>query len=119
MNSIVELVVDAHGCAINLSDTALLETAARRAAAKVGAQVVKAATHQFQPYGATVCLILKESHLIISTWPEYQLAIVNIFLCNPSMDAEKCWESLAETLKPAHCRFHRVEHRLSEKVKAA
>lgn len=119
MSTISELVVDAYGCRAELSDADAMLEAARRAAKKVGARVATEAAHRFQPHGITVCLILMESHLIISTWPEHRQAIVNVFLCNPSMDPRVCWDVLAEFLKPERCTFHRVEHRIGKSVKVA
>lgn len=117
-NSIVkELIVDAYGCTENLSDADALEIHARRAAESVGATVAEVACHRFQPHGLTLCLILKESHLVVSTWPEHGLAIVNIFLCNSSMDAHDCWAVLREYLKPSQETLHWVGHRIAPALK--
>ncbi len=118
-NEISELIIDAYGCKPDLSDVVSLERVARDAAAAVGAQVVESIHHRFQPHGLTLCLILKESHLIVSTWPEHQLAIVNIFLCNPSMDARQSWEVMERLLKPEEVIFHSVKHRVAPWKKAA
>ena len=111
-NEISELIVDAYECSADLSHISEIETVARAAVQSVGAQVVETAHHRFQPHGLTLCLILKESHLIVSTWPEHQLAIINIFLCNPTMDARKCWAVIEQVLNPSHCVFHTVKHKV-------
>ncbi|WP_338803026.1 adenosylmethionine decarboxylase [Xenorhabdus griffiniae] len=38
--------------------------------------------HQFQPWGVSGALILAESHFTIHTWPEYQYAALDLFVCN-------------------------------------
>lgn len=124
-NSLVkEFVVDAYGCAENLSDAVQLEKEARKAAESVGATVAEVACHRFQPHGLTLCLILKESHLVVSTWPEHSLAIVNIFLCNNEMNPAECWAVLRKYLKPQQETVHWVSHRIGpaakkKKLKAA
>lgn len=110
MSSIRELIVDAYGCKAELSNPKEIEKAARRALEGEGATVVEVSYHQFQPHGLTLCLILKESHFIISTWPEFQMAIVNIFLCNSDMDAQRVWKKFSTSLKPTQCKFHEVKH---------
>ena len=119
MNPIQELIVDAYGCEANLSDARALEKAARAAVAASGAKVVKSSFHEFQPHGVTLCLILQESHFVLSTWPEYKLAIVNIFLCNQKMDPKTVWKEMARTLKPTHETFHTVSHQVDTGKKAA
>ncbi len=110
MTLIRELIVDAYGCELELSETKRLEKAAREALEAEGATVVKSSHYKFQPHGLTLCLILKESHFIISTWPEYKMAIVNIFLCNDEMDTKRVWKAFSESLLPSQVRFHEVTH---------
>jgi S-adenosylmethionine decarboxylase len=42
----------------------------------------------FQPHGATLVLVLAESHLVVSTWPEHRLAHVDLFTCRADTDPE-------------------------------
>ncbi len=115
MATIQELIVDAYGCEADLSDTKKLEKVARQAVTAIGASIAEVTCYKFQPHGITLCLILKESHFVLSTWPEHGLAIVNIFLCNPEMDTMECWKYVEQALKPESCVFHKVKHTLSSK----
>ena len=110
--TIRELIVDAYDCDTDLNDACALESAGKAAVASVGAEVADKVSCLFQPHGLTICLVLKESHFIISTWPEYRLAIVNIFLCNAAMDPKACWEHFAKTLSPSEVVVHEVKHDL-------
>jgi len=116
--TVTELIVDAYGCSANLSDADALLKAAREAVRSVGATIAEESCHRFQPHGLTLCLILKESHLIVSTWPEHNMAIVNVFLCNPEMSTHKVWEGLSKLLKPTRTTFHSVEHKIGKPAKA-
>lgn len=112
MTTVQELIVDAYGCSGNLSDLARFKTMLRDAADCVGANIVETVHHSFVPHGLTVCAILKESHLVVSTWPEHELVIANIFLCNEKMDGRKCWAILEKELKPKQVVSHLVPHRV-------
>ena len=50
-------------------------------ASATGLQVVKSEKHQFEPHGASVCLLLSESHFACHTWPEHAAATVHIYAC--------------------------------------
>ncbi len=119
MKPVQELIVDAYGCSADLSDAKKLEKASREAVLSVGASIATSTCHAFQPHGLTLCLILKESHFILSTWPEHGLAIMNIFLCNPEMDAKKVWKKLQAVLKPTRFTMHHVDHLIASDKKAA
>lgn len=119
MDRVKELIVDAYGCKADLSDEALLVQKARDAAEFIGATVAETASHRFQPHGLTLCLILKESHLVVSTWPEYNYATVNIFLCSSDMEPKDCWEHLKKTLQPDKEVLHYVTHDIQKLKKAA
>jgi S-adenosylmethionine decarboxylase len=51
------------------------------AARRMEATVVNAQFHAFSPYGVSGVVVIKESHLTIHTWPEYQYAAIDIFTC--------------------------------------
>ncbi|MFG1849601.1 adenosylmethionine decarboxylase [Micromonospora carbonacea] len=42
----------------------------------------------FQPHGVTCVLVLAESHIVVTTWPEYELAHVDIFTCRAGSDPD-------------------------------
>ena len=58
-------------------------------AGKIGNfNVVKKCFHQFKPYGVSGVLVLRESHFTIHTWPEYNYAAVDIFLCDTRLSID-------------------------------
>ncbi len=78
------------------------------AAVAGGANIYHQHWHQFEPWGVTGFLLLKESHISIHTWPEEgNFAAVDIFPCGP-MDVERIVERLRETLRPRRERLVRA-----------
>lgn len=95
-----QLLVDAQGCRGPLDDAEALAAGLDRAARTAGATVVERALARYVPHGVTAVVILAESHIILSTWPEHRLALVDVLLCNDQMDPSVAWEVLAEMLLP-------------------
>ncbi len=108
--NVTELVVDAYGCGADLHDMKRLRKASEDAVRSVGAHIAHAEAHAFVPHGLTLCLILQESHLVLSTWPEHRLVIANFFLCNDKMDPKRVWAALEKFLKPERVVFHEIPH---------
>lgn len=95
-----QLVIEARDCSADLNDADALEQLMRDAAAKVGASEHAASTARFVPHGVTAILILAESHILITTWPEHRLALVDILLCNDGMDPMDAWAVMRAGLQP-------------------
>ena len=102
------LLVDAHGCAGALDDPDLLLELLRKGAAAVGAHEQGTCDVRFVPHGATVVLVLAESHMLLSTWPEHRLALVEVLLCNPSMDPHVAWQEVEAFLQPQRVELREV-----------
>jgi S-adenosylmethionine decarboxylase len=96
--TIRHLLVDASGCSALLDDDEGLVAAMRASAAKVGATEVGEARARYVPHGITAVLFLAESHILVSTWPEHELALVDIQFCNLSMDPSEAWAVLRQAL---------------------
>ncbi|MBL1292799.1 MAG: adenosylmethionine decarboxylase [Thiotrichales bacterium] len=75
------IIADVYGsqALLNRDDMqALLE----QAAVKAGAKILGAHFHSFgERSGHTGVLILAESHISVHTWPEYEYAALDIFMC--------------------------------------
>ena len=83
---IPHLLAELYDCCSDIEDPALLMQAAEAAAAKVGATVVNTSRTIYQPHGATVAVVLAESHILLTTWPEHRMMLFDAILCNPEMD---------------------------------
>ncbi len=83
---IPHLLIDAFGCTGPLDDLACIGAAMEAGAAAVGATTVGRAECRYVPHGVTAVLFLAESHILVSTWPEYKSALIDVLLCNDQMD---------------------------------
>jgi S-adenosylmethionine decarboxylase len=85
-----------------LSDVDLLEQALRAAADAARCTIVGAVSHRYAPHGASVVLLVAESHLSIHTWPERRYAALDIFTCGHTLP-EAAVPVLVKALKaPRH-----------------
>lgn len=77
-------LIEFSGCSSRrVGSAASVETALERFCEEAGLNEVRRARHAFVPHGLTVALILKESHLVLSTWPEHRYAAMSLQLCAP------------------------------------
>ena len=62
--------------------------------------IIDSFRHSYPPYGASIIIVLSESHISLHTWPEHQYISIDIFICDDSMKAHKVVETLKKYLKP-------------------
>ncbi|WP_211253586.1 adenosylmethionine decarboxylase [Alkanindiges illinoisensis] len=76
-------LLDLYGINADLAcNTEKIEVILRHAAKIANATVLQSHFHSFGLYqGVTGVLLLSESHMSIHTWPEYQFAAIDIFMC--------------------------------------
>lgn len=96
----LHILMDLYG-ATGLRDKAALRDALTGAAQAAGATVLSCKLHGFGGEGGvTGVALLAESHISIHTWPEYDYAAVDIFMCgaaNPKLAAEYLCAALHPT----------------------
>ncbi|MGH3564860.1 MAG: S-adenosylmethionine decarboxylase [Pseudonocardia sp.] len=84
----IHAVYDVTDCTSPNPEPADMLQAMRGTVERLGCTVLGELPVLFQPHGATFVLVLAESHLIVSTWPERQLAHVDLFTCRADTDPE-------------------------------
>ncbi len=97
---VYRLAVVARGCGGDLTDNDALTELTRRAAVASGLHVVGETVHAFVPHGLSVALLLAQSHLVLSTWPEHRVAIVDLVVCGDHQAAHAVWQTLQQHLRP-------------------
>lgn len=103
-----EWIVEMYGCTGELNDPRALDRAMIAGAEAVGSKVVQSNHYSFTPHGLTAAIILAESHMMISTWPENSYAVLEILLCNEEMDQEICLEHVNRVTRPEKVMIHKI-----------
>ncbi|ANE47149.1 S-adenosylmethionine decarboxylase [Paenibacillus swuensis] len=70
------------------------------AAEACGATVLSVQSKQFEPQGATVLVLLSESHLSIHTYPERGFAAIDCYTCGETVDPQLAIDHMVSVLKP-------------------
>lgn len=83
-----------------LNNCELLKQHMIEAAEACGATVLSVQGKQFEPQGATVLVLLSESHISIHTYPEKGFAALDCYTCGEAVDPEKAIEYMLQVLKP-------------------
>ena len=71
-----------------------------RAAEAAGATVIGEHAQRYVPHGVTFVLFLAESHIMLTTWPEYRLVMADILLCNAEMSEDAAIDEIARRICP-------------------
>jgi S-adenosylmethionine decarboxylase len=71
-----------------LNDPPRLEGVLLASAKAAGCTVLGSVKHRFEPQGASVVVLVAESHLSIHTWPEHGYAAADILTCGQTLPEE-------------------------------
>ncbi|GLI06630.1 MULTISPECIES: adenosylmethionine decarboxylase [Paenibacillus] len=95
------VAVDTWGVDFELLNNAeWLQAQMVEAAEVCGATVLSVQSKQFEPQGATVLVMLSESHLSIHTYPERGFAALDCYTCGETVDPQLAIEHMLSVLKP-------------------
>ncbi|ALS26970.1 adenosylmethionine decarboxylase [Paenibacillus cisolokensis] len=95
------VAVDAWGVDFDLLNNAeMLQAHMVEAAEACGATVLSVQAKQFEPQGATVLVLLSESHLSIHTYPEKGFAALDCYTCGETVDPQLAIDYMMSVLKP-------------------
>ena len=68
------ILAELYECPEIIHDAKALAEAAKRAAQSVGATIVGEYEVRYVPHGLTIAIFLGESHIVLTTWPEFRSA---------------------------------------------
>lgn len=95
------VAVDTWGVDFDLLNSAeFLQNHMVEAAEACGATVLSVQAKQFEPQGATVLVLLSESHLSIHTYPERGFAALDCYTCGETVDPQLAIDYMLAVLKP-------------------
>lgn len=95
------VALDAWGVRFDLiNDAEWLKHQMIEAAEYCGATVLSVQAKQFDPQGATVLVLLSESHLSIHTYPERGFAAIDCYTCGDTVDPALAIEYMLRVLNP-------------------
>ena len=93
----------------HLTNQDRIEQTLRRAAADCGATLLSLDLHEFSPNGGISGVgILQESHISIHTWPEYEYAAIDLFVCG-TIDPYEALGAIREGLEPGSLQITEVK----------
>lgn len=96
------VALDTWGVDFNLlNDVNCLEAYMRKAAEACKATVLSVQSQKFVPQGATVLVMLSESHLSIHTYPEKGFAALDCYTCGHTVDPMVAIQYMLKVLKPS------------------
>jgi S-adenosylmethionine decarboxylase len=84
----------------HMSDANKIRTILTEAITACGATLLSMDLHVFSPYGGVSGVaVLQESHISIHTWPEFEYAALDVFVCG-TLDPFQAIPVLKEGFKP-------------------
>lgn len=91
-----------------LTDVEIVKEKMRHISKLFRLNIVNEKMHQFQPYGVSGVMVLKESHFTIHTWPEHQYAAIDLFVCEDMIDEQAFSKELQRIFESKNCEIKKV-----------
>lgn len=111
------IVADAWGIEFNrINDVSFLKDHLEKAANICGATVLSVEGQAFDPFGATVIVILSESHLSIHTYPEKGYAAIDGYTCGDKIDPRVAVDYLLNILEPKKVYTQKIIRGIGEPI---
>ena len=82
-----------------LNDDILLKEILEEAAKLENYKILSSTSYKFQPQGASVIILIGESHLCVHTYPEYGSLVFNFYTCRGENDGDKVIDFLKRKLE--------------------
>lgn len=91
--------VELYGCPSDLiDDEKLIEQLLLEVTKVIGLSVVNSTIHHFSPIGVSGIVVIKESHIAVHTWPEFNYVALDFFTYQ-KYDVSKGIEYISQKLK--------------------
>ncbi len=111
MNTIgYHYIVEAAGCKpYILSDPDRIQAILTEGAKRGNMTIRSSYFYRFSPQGVSGVLIVAESHISIHTWPEYQYAALDVYVCGDDSNPEASIDYILEQFGSSHAHISEVK----------
>ena len=104
-------LIEANGCdRDSLSNVEGIQAAFNHAALTAGMTIIHECYHRFEPWGVSGATVVAESHLAVHTWPEYDYAAIDIFVCADNIPIHVILDDLR-----SHFKWKEIQCTLNER----
>ena len=103
----IKLDADIYGCKVIPDDLELIRREMLFATKQGNMEVVGEKFHKFSPRGVSGHLTLAESHMDVSTWPEYGYAEIDIRSCGGNAQPDRAMIHLINKFQPSDGKVER------------
>lgn len=77
------------------------------------AKVIGKSAISYPIHGITAVVFLAESHILVSTYPEIEYAVLEVFMCNEKVSPDNCANQIMKFLKPEKTLKTTMNHTIS------
>ena len=103
-----QTLVELYGCpAVLINDKVLVEKLLLEVTEIIGLTVVNSTIHHFSPIGVSGVVVIKESHISIHTWPEYNYVALDLFTYQ-KYEVQEGINYLSSKLKAAEVKIKKI-----------
>ncbi len=103
-----QTLVELYGCpAVLINDKVLVEKLLLEVTEIIGLTVVNSTIHHFSPIGVSGVVVIKESHISIHTWPEYNYVALDFFTYQ-KYEVQEGINYLSSKLKAAEVKIKKI-----------
>ena len=98
-----------------LDNILLMENLMKESVKEANLTAVDSRFFKFEPYGLSGVVFLKESHVAVHTWPEYNFLSVDAFTCGTNMNPEEVCIIIAKKLNSKNYNIRKFDRGNIEK----
>ncbi|MBI5332468.1 MAG: adenosylmethionine decarboxylase [Candidatus Aenigmarchaeota archaeon] len=111
--NVTHIIAEFRGCDEKLLDKSdVVKEILEDAVKKSELTKIRSHFHQFSPFGVTGFILLKESHISVHTWPEFNYAAIDVFGCGDRKKVLHAYNLLAEHFKPSEIKKKEIKRGL-------
>lgn len=96
----------------SLDNNKKIENVLRKCCKILNCKILKRLDHHFLPHGTNICYILSTSHLVYSSWPEYESALIDISICTKP-NKSKILQLLKKEFKPTKITVSTIRRKIN------